>query len=198
LAPRDLKDVHVYAPKDFIGIMNTAVSLLSANQRLIESRAARLEWIAKVDSSPPSKRMESGALNAPGIQLMNAEDAALMERGRDLLKSGDIASARLLFQRLADAGIADAALALAATYDPRYLAQHNLIGAVGDETKAHDWYKRASELGSIEAVHILAEQMPTNRSARKMAAPARFHAQRDRFGRGASDLRALRPRYRRC
>ena len=156
LAPRDLKDVHVYAPKDFIGIMNTAVSLLSANQRLIESRAARLEWIAKVDSSPPSKRMESGALNAPGIQLMNAEDAALMERGRDLLKSGDIASARLLFQRLANAGIADAALALAATYDPRYLAQHNLIGAVGDETKAHDWYKRASKLGSIEAGHILA------------------------------------------
>ena len=156
LAPRDLKDVHVYAPKDFIGIMNTAVNLLSANQKLIESRAARLEWIAKVDSSPPSKRIESGALNAPGIQLMNAEDAALMERGRDLLKSGDIASARLLFQRLANAGIADAALALAATYDPRYLAQHNLIGIVGDETKAHDWYKRASELGSIEAGHILA------------------------------------------
>jgi TPR repeat protein len=85
---------------------------------------------------------------------MNAEDAALMERGRDLLKSGDIASARLLFQRLATAGIADAALALAT--DPRYLAQHNLIGVVGDETKAHDWYKRASELGSIEAGHILA------------------------------------------
>jgi len=104
LAPRDLDGVYVYAPKDFIGIMNTAVNLLSANQRLIESRAARLEWIAKVDSSPPTKRIVSGALNAPGVQLMNAEDAALMERGRDLLKSGDIASARLLFQRLATAG----------------------------------------------------------------------------------------------
>ena len=93
---------------------------------------------------------------------MNAENAALMERGQDLLKSGDIASARLLFQRLANAGIADAALALAATYDPRYLAQHNLIGVVGDETKAHDWYQRASELGSIEAATSWQEQMPTN------------------------------------
>jgi hypothetical protein len=35
LAPRDLNDVYVYAPKDFIGIMNTAIDLLSANQRLI-------------------------------------------------------------------------------------------------------------------------------------------------------------------
>ena len=156
LAPRDLDGVYVYAPKDFVGIMNTAIELLSANQRLIESRAARLEWIAKVDSSPPTKRIDSGALNEPAIQLMNAEDAALMERGRDLLKSGDIASARLLFQRLATAGIADAALALATTYDPRYLAQHNLIGIAGDETTAHHWYQRASELGSTEAGHILA------------------------------------------
>ena len=48
LAPRDLNGVYVYAPKDFVGIMNTAINLLSANQKLIESRAARLEWIAKV------------------------------------------------------------------------------------------------------------------------------------------------------
>jgi TPR repeat protein len=156
LAPRDVNGVYVYAPKDFVGVMNTAIDLLSANQRLIESRAARLEWIAKVDSSPPTKQIESGTLNAAGAQLMTAEDAALMERGRALVKSGDIASARLLFQRLADAGIADAALGLAATYDPRYLAQQNLIGVMGDTTKAHAWYKRASELGSTEAGRILA------------------------------------------
>ena len=156
LAPRDFNGIYVYAPKDFIGIMNTAIDLLSANQRLIETRAARLEWIAKVDSSSPTKQIESGIPNAPGAQLMNSEDAALMERGRDLLKSGDVASARLLFQRLANAGIADAALVLAATYDPQYLAQHNLIGVAGDETKAHAWYQRASELGSTEAGRILA------------------------------------------
>ena len=155
LAPRDLDGVYVYAPKDFIGIMNTAVNLLSANRKLIESRAVRLEWIVKSNSSPQTKRMP-GALNAPAVQPMNPEDAVLMDRGLDLLKSGDIASARLLFQRLANAGSADAALVLAATYDTRYLAQHNLIGVAGDETKAHDWYQRASELGSIEAGRILA------------------------------------------
>jgi hypothetical protein len=149
LAPRDLNGVYVYAPKDFIGIMNTAIDPLSANQRLVESRAVRLEWIAKTNSSPRTKRIEPGAVHAPGVQAMNPENAALMERGQDLLRSGDVASARLVFQRLASAGIADAALALAATYDPRYLAQHNLIGVAGDETKAHDWYQRASELARI-------------------------------------------------
>jgi hypothetical protein len=156
LAPRDLDVVYVYAPKDFIGIMNTAVNLLSANQRLIESRAVRLEWIVKLNSSPPTRQTEPEAVNAPAVQPMNPEDAVLMERGRDLLKSGDVASARLVFNSLANAGIADAALALATTYDPRYLAQHNLIGVAGDQTKAHDWYQRASELGSIEASRILA------------------------------------------
>jgi hypothetical protein len=155
LAPRDLNGVYVYAPKDFVGIMNTAIELLSANQRLIESRAARLEWIAKSDS-PPTKRIEPGVLNARAVQPMSPENAVLMEKGQVLMRSGDIASARLLFQRLANAGIADAALALAATYDPRYLAQGNLIGVAGDETKAHHWYRRASELGSTEAGRILA------------------------------------------
>jgi len=156
LAPRDLNDVYVYAPKDFIGVMNTAIELLSANQRLVESRAVRLEWIPKSDSFRPAKLIEPGVRKAPGVQPMNPENAAQIEKGWELVKSGDVASARLLFQRLANADIADAALALAATYDPRYLAQHSFIGVVGDETKARSWYQRASELGSPEAGRILA------------------------------------------
>jgi TPR repeat protein len=157
LASRDLNGVYVYAPRGFIGIMNTAVNLLSANQRLIESRAVRLEWIAKSNSSPPMKQIESETVNAPAVRPLNPENSFLMERGRELLERGDIASARLLFQRLANAGIADAALALGATYDPRYLAQHNLIGVAGDETKAQHWYQRANELGSTEAGRVLTQ-----------------------------------------
>ena len=124
--------------------MNTAINLISANQRLIESRAVRLEWIVKPNSSSPTNQFKSEAVNAPAVQRMSPENSALMEKGRDLLKSGDVGSARLVFNRLANAGIADAALALAATYDPRHLAQRNLIGVAGDEDKAHHWYQRAS------------------------------------------------------
>ena len=85
------------------------------------------------------------------------EVASLMQRGRDLLRNGDISLAQLAFQRLAKAGIAEGALALANTYDPRYLAEHHFIGIAGDEAKARNWYQRARELGSAEANHVLTQ-----------------------------------------
>jgi hypothetical protein len=156
LSPRDLNRAYVHAPKDFVGRMNAAIELLSPNKKLLESRAVRLDWIPKANASQPNDRVGSETAGAVTILAMAPEAANLMERGRDLLRIGDIASARLLFQRLANAGLAEAALALAATYDPRYLAQHNFIGVAGDTTMAHAWYQRASELGSIEAGRILA------------------------------------------
>ena len=155
LSPADLNGVYVYAPKDFVGTMNTAIELLSPTKRLMESRAVQLEWIAKSKPAAPNQQIGSGQESRAAIRPVDPETARLMERARDLLRSGDVASARLLFRRLADAGMADAALALAVTYDPHYLAEHNLIGVVGDEAKARDWYQRASDLGSTEAERIL-------------------------------------------
>jgi hypothetical protein len=151
LASRDLNGAYVQPPKDFIGTMNIAIELLSPDKKLLESRTARLEWIAKPNPPQP----DAGGVVA--IRSINPEGAKLMDRGRDLLRSGDVSSARLLFRRLADAGIADAALALAFTYDPVYITKHNLIGIAADETKARDWYHRASQLGSTEASRILAQ-----------------------------------------
>jgi TPR repeat protein len=79
-----------------------------------------------------------------------------MQKGRDFLANGDISAARVAFRRLADAGVADAALALANTYDPEYLAAHNFIGMRGDSATARALYQRAKELGSPEADRILA------------------------------------------
>jgi hypothetical protein len=94
--------------------------------------------------------------NADAVKIVDPQEAAaLIERGRDLLRNGDVASAQLAFRRLAEAGKAEAALALATTYDPRYLVQHNLVGIVGDEEKARTWYRRAKELGSREADRFL-------------------------------------------
>jgi hypothetical protein len=149
--------VRVYAPPNFVGVMNTVIDLLAPTKKVIDRRAERLEWIAKADSLQPRK--ETGPEGARGAvtKPIDPHDAvALMERGRELLKNGDIALAQLAFRRLADAGRADGAFALANTYDPRYLAKHNLIDIAGDETKAQLWYRRASELGSAEADQILA------------------------------------------
>jgi TPR repeat protein len=81
----------------------------------------------------------------------------LVTRGKDFIAAGDLSSAQLLFRRAAELGSAQAAFALASTYDPHYLAAHNVVGIVGDETKARAWYQRAVELGSPEAGHMLSQ-----------------------------------------
>lgn len=170
LPPDKLAGLYLYAPKDFVGVMNTTVKLLGPNNRLLDSRDMQLKWISKPSPQAPEPIVASagnqaptgvhiGAVpsDAPAIKPIDPGEAAmLMQRGRDFLASGDISAARVAFRRVADAGMPDAALALANTYDPAYLAAHNVIGALGDIAMARRLYQRASKLGSAEAGQILA------------------------------------------
>ena len=86
------------------------------------------------------------------IEALSREEVlSLRKRGQDLLSVGDIASARLILTRLAEAGDADATLMLAGTYDATVLAGLHVVGIRSDPAKAHEWYERAAELGSSEA-----------------------------------------------
>lgn len=105
-------------------------------------------------SQPSSAAVPGGNPPAPDV----GEVAMLLSRGKDFLSAGDLSSAQLLFRRAAEAGSAEAALALASTYDPRYLAAHNVVGVPGDEVKARTWYQRAAALGSPQAARMLAQQ----------------------------------------
>jgi hypothetical protein len=150
-----LKNVYLYAPTDFVGVMNSALDLLGPDKRLIDRREVRFEWLVKKESRPEPKSSIWPTNPAP-VQSLNGDLAStLMRRGQDFLGTGDIAAARVLFGRLADAGIADGAFAMAQTYDPRYLTMHNVIGVVGDESKARAFYQQAAQLGSVEAAHML-------------------------------------------
>ena len=120
------------------------------------SAAAKQEINPETSSGAAKQEINPGEASTAAVKIVDPQEAAaLMERGRDLLGNGDVASAQLAFRRLAEAGKADAALALATTYDPRYLVEHNLVGIVGDEAKARAWYRRAKELGSMEADRFL-------------------------------------------
>ena len=150
-----LKNVYLYAPTDFVGVMNSALDLLGPDKRLIDRREVRFEWLVKKQSPPEPDSSISPTRPAP-VQSLNGDLAStLMRRGQDFLGTGDISAARVIFGRLADAGIADGAFAMAQTYDPRYLSVHKVIGVVGDESKARAFYQQAAQLGSVEAAHTL-------------------------------------------
>ncbi len=98
--------------------------------------------IAATTSPPATKPVET---------LPPALMAALMKRGDEAVALGDVAAARLLYQRAAEAGNAPAATALAKTYDPGYASP----GQSSDPARAVEWYSKALALGDPQAGALL-------------------------------------------
>jgi len=110
---------------------------------------------AAAPSASPATPAPTNNATAPHID--NAEIAAMIKRGKDILMSGDIISARLLLRRAADAGSAEAALALGATFDPIVIRRLGAVGMTSDIAQARQWYQRAADLGSAAAMGQLAK-----------------------------------------
>jgi hypothetical protein len=88
------------------------------------------------------------------------ELASMLRRADDLIKSGDLSSARLLLRRVAEAGDARAAFTLAGTFDPNVLKALGLQDGAPDIALARLWYERAAQLGSADAPRRL-QQLAT-------------------------------------
>ena len=84
-------------------------------------------------------------------QLDAQEIVLLLKRGKDLIAAGDIAAARIVLRKAAEANDAEAALGLAATYDPIVLRELKVYGFMPDAAMARVWYEKATELGSLAA-----------------------------------------------
>ena len=106
------------------------------------------------------------APNHPAVQLDSDEEMTrLIKRGKDFLAQGNFASARLLFKRAADAGSAEAALALGSTYDPSVIKQLGAVSITPDIDGALKWYKTAADRGSAEAAGLFANLMRLRKAA---------------------------------
>jgi len=75
-----------------------------------------------------------------------------MNIGVELMTYGEVTAARVMFQRVAEAGGGAGAFALAETYDPLVLGGLRLRERVMPNIAlARTWYERARDLGSPEA-----------------------------------------------
>jgi TPR repeat protein len=113
----------------------------------------------KVAMMPVAKTLEAAptfALPVPRNRPFSGADIAwLLARGDWLFATGDVASARFLYERGVDAGAARAAMKLGETFDPVYLHYSHLRGLRGDPGAAAFWYRRARDLGAIEVANRL-------------------------------------------
>jgi TPR repeat protein len=83
--------------------------------------------------------------------LSNTEMTELRDHGDSLLRNGDVASARLFYERAAGAGDGRAALRLGATFDPEFLGRLGLSKLQANPAEARSWYSRARDLGAVDA-----------------------------------------------
>ena len=73
-------------------------------------------------------------------------EAVVLRRAHAHMAVGSVASARRLYRHLADKGSVSAAFYLAVSYDPKHLKKLGVTGLRGDQSKADDWVRRATEL----------------------------------------------------
>lgn len=104
-------------------------------------------------SAPPAAALpESAAPADPVLHHLDASEIALLLKRADaLIGNGDLAAARLVLRRAAEAGDARAAMMLGGTYDPTVLEKLGVRGVVPDFAMARGWYEKAKRLGATEA-----------------------------------------------
>ena len=110
---------------------------------------------AQQSQAPAGSRGNEGA--APSKALDVETLAALMTRAKSLLALGDIAAARLLIERAANAQDATAAFLLAQTYDPAVLGVRDTRSTTPDPVTTRDWYRKAASFGSTDAQQRLTQ-----------------------------------------
>ena len=103
-------------------------------------------------SAPANAPVPAPSSPAPPTSgLSTAEITDLSDHGDSLLRNGDFASARLFYERAADAGDGRAALRLGATFDPAFLSRLGLGKLQANPAEARSWYSRAVDLGAVDA-----------------------------------------------
>jgi hypothetical protein len=125
--------------------------------------APRAQQQLRPDPQPsvePQPQQNAAAPSAPTLAPQAAQTQhvlspdtieSLINRGEAFLAQGDVATARVLLERAAEARDPRAALALGSTYDPNVLRRMGTVGIRPDQKQASVWYERAAEFGSGEA-----------------------------------------------
>ena len=126
---------------------------------------------ALAETAPPADPTAAPALAETGRQAVPAaviadkaraplplpaeQITALLTRGDAFVRTRDIASARLFYERAADAGNGRAALRMGESFDRAFLDSIGIYRMIGDRQLALSWYRRARDLGDTEAAQLL-------------------------------------------
>ncbi|WP_448207840.1 hypothetical protein [Azospirillum sp. sgz302134] len=175
-----LPDLAITLPPDYVGTARLSITAISehsdgrVSQRTVEldvpvhspqgtsgsSEHRDRDTARSVEQSANSVTADALALRSLVPKPQPSETASaqkLLKRGDELFAQGDLAGARLFYQRAASGGSAPAALALGRTHDPVVYERLHVRGLSPDPEQAMRWYREAMENGVGEAERPLKE-----------------------------------------
>jgi hypothetical protein len=127
-----------------------ALDLVSA-QRPPDERVA-LGPEANSQAAEATQAADATATEQPTTEAQgNPEATRLIARAYALLGQGNIGAARIVLERAAEKGSAQASFMLAETYDPTILPVWGTYGTRGEATKAREFYAKAHAGGIQQA-----------------------------------------------
>jgi hypothetical protein len=135
----------------------TTGSTARSTQKEPEAKAPTNATILRAGTEPPNE--PRATISGPGLRAsspITPEDREraqrLMQKGEEQFAQGNVAAARLMYERAAEIGLPEAALALGASFDTEELARLSVRGGVqADAKEARRWYERALQLGARDA-----------------------------------------------
>lgn len=129
----------------------------------VEPVPIRVVQTIPVQTTTAADPPEAQPAATPALRSLGEDEiAGLYRRGEQLIAQGDIAAARLLLTRAAEAGHAGSAFALGASFDADVLKKLGVLGVAADPKEARVWYAKAAAFGSGEANRRL-EQLAQSR-----------------------------------
>jgi len=151
-----LPTLSVILPAGVQGQADVAISLMSIDGgELAEARMLLVVAPTPVAAAVTARPSPPSPSPMPLPPAERERALGLHEKGTEQLARGNVFAARRFFERAAEAGLAQSAVALAATYDPDELAKLNVVGLAPDVDAARKWYEKARELGAVEAAERL-------------------------------------------
>lgn len=138
-----------------IGLVTIDGTVLTESKTALVVAPAQLIAPGNKGETPSTNVASLGPVAAPVNSAERERAFGLQTKGQEQLGRGNIYSARMFFQRAAEAGLAEGALAAGGTFDPAELAKLKVIGLTPDVAAARKWYEKARELGATEAAERL-------------------------------------------
>jgi hypothetical protein len=152
-----LPTLSVILPAGLQGDSSVTITLVSVEGEILAEATMMLQVAPPAPEATPLAQALRPGVTAP-LAPTPAERERLLglhAKGVEQLERGNVFAARKFFERAVEGGLAQSAVALAATYDPDELAKMKVVGLRPNVEEARKWYEKARELGAFEATERL-------------------------------------------